>query len=107
MQSTFYPTVADEYGVPLDTRHTWTKSDWQIFCAAIAEDATKFLFIDLIANWINVTPSNGPFTDLYDAVTGDFASGSMFEARPVVGGEFALLALNGAPTSGYVTPAAL
>lgn len=26
MQSEFYPTVFDEYGVPLDTRHAYTKS---------------------------------------------------------------------------------
>jgi hypothetical protein len=25
MQSEFYPTVANQYGVPLDTRHTYTK----------------------------------------------------------------------------------
>lgn len=25
MQSKFYPTVFNEYGVPLDTRHTYTK----------------------------------------------------------------------------------
>lgn len=27
MQSAFYPTVFETYGVPLDTRHTWTKGD--------------------------------------------------------------------------------
>ena len=43
-----------------------------------------------------------PFTDLYDAVTGNYPQGVVFAARPVVGGEFALLALNGAPTSGFV-----
>lgn len=26
IQSTFYPTVFGKYGVPLDTRHTYTKS---------------------------------------------------------------------------------
>lgn len=25
MQSTFYPTAENKYGVPLDTRHTYTK----------------------------------------------------------------------------------
>ena len=106
MQSTFYPTVADKYGVPLDSRHSYTKSDWEIFCAAIASASTKALFVDDLAAWIAQTPTEMPFTDLYDAVTGDFATGVVFAARPVVGGEFAILALNGAPTSGYVVPAA-
>ncbi|KAI0134147.1 glutaminase GtaA [Xylariales sp. AK1849] len=92
MQSNFYPTVALEYGVPLDTRHTQTKSDWEMFCAAIASVETRDMFIQKLANWINVTPTNLGFTDLYDAGTGDFP-GLQFHARPVVGGHFALLAL--------------
>lgn len=28
MQSNFYPTVNGEYGVPLDTRHTYTKGEY-------------------------------------------------------------------------------
>ncbi|KAF3014023.1 hypothetical protein E8E14_010344 [Neopestalotiopsis sp. 37M] len=92
MQSNFYPTVALEYGVPLDTRHTWTKSDWEMFAAAIASVETRDMFISKLANWINVTPTNLAFTDLYDAATGDFP-GITFHARPVVGGHFALLAL--------------
>lgn len=27
MQSDFYPTVANKYGVPLDTRHSYTKGN--------------------------------------------------------------------------------
>lgn len=27
MQSTFYPTVEIKYGVPLDTRHSYTKGE--------------------------------------------------------------------------------
>lgn len=30
MQSNFYPTKFQQYGVPLDTRHTYTKSDWEV-----------------------------------------------------------------------------
>ncbi|KAK6217602.1 hypothetical protein LQW54_003324 [Pestalotiopsis sp. IQ-011] len=92
MQSNFYPTVALEYGVPLDTRHTWTKSDWEMFTAAIASVSTRDLFISKLANWINVTPTQLPLTDLYDAATGDWPP-NQFHARPVVGGHFALLAL--------------
>ncbi|EMC99870.1 hypothetical protein BAUCODRAFT_63305 [Baudoinia panamericana UAMH 10762] len=102
MQSNFYPTVADPYGVALDTRHNWTKSDWEVFCAAIAAPNTTNLFISDIANFINETPTNGPVTDLYDAINGDWAEGTgHFLDRPVVGGWFALLALNqtGIPSS--------
>ncbi|KAI5922664.1 glutaminase GtaA [Camillea tinctor] len=93
MQSNFYPTVALEYGVPLDTRHNYTKTDWMLWCAAIASADTRAVFIDRIANWINETPTNRALTDLYDAATGNYPDGILFTARPVVGGHFALLAL--------------
>ncbi|KAI0861627.1 glutaminase GtaA [Xylaria cubensis] len=92
MQSNFYPTVALEYCVPLDTRHTYSKTDWQLWAAAIASKETQNDFISRIANWINVTPTNRAFTDLYDCASGDYP-GITFTARPVVGGHFALLAL--------------
>lgn len=92
-QSNFYPTVALEYGVALDTRHTWTKTDWMMWSASIASDDTRDMFIKLLADWISTTPTNKAFTDLYDAATGDYPSGLSFTARPVAGGHFALLAL--------------
>jgi hypothetical protein len=92
MQSAFYPTVALEYGVPLDTRHTQTKSDWEHYVAAIASQSTRDMFYQKHATWINDTPTQRPLTDLYDAGTGDYP-GLQFTARPVVGGHFALLAL--------------
>ncbi|KAI2470956.1 glutaminase A [Annulohypoxylon bovei var. microspora] len=93
MQSDFYPTVALAYGIPLDTRHTYTKTDWMMWCAAIASTETRDTFIKLIAGWIDSTPTNMALTDLYDAASGDYPSGLQFKARPVVGGHFALLAL--------------
>jgi hypothetical protein len=104
MQSTFYPTVAEEYGVPLDTRDLFTKSDWEMWTASIASASTKSMFISKLANWINVTDTNRAFPDLYDTTTGNFATGGTapsnpFIARPVVGGHFAALALTGAPSS--------
>jgi hypothetical protein len=92
MQSNFYSTVAQKYCVPLDTRHTYSKSDWQLWAAAIASEQTRDDMISRIANWINVTPTNRALTDLYDCVSGDYP-GITFAARPVVGGHFALLAL--------------
>ncbi|KAI1121927.1 glutaminase GtaA [Nemania abortiva] len=93
MQSNFYPTVALEYCVPLDTRHTYSKTDWQLWSAAIASEETRNDIISRIANWVSVTPTNRAFTDLYDCVTGDYPPGIQFTARPVQGGLFALLAL--------------
>ncbi|KAL1297628.1 hypothetical protein AAFC00_006185 [Neodothiora populina] len=94
MQSDFYPLVNLAYGVPLDTRHTYTKSDWEMFCAAVAGPETKEMLIGDVARFINETPSNRALTDLYDVRTADFGVGP-FVARPVVGGHFALLALDG------------
>jgi hypothetical protein len=71
MQSNFYPTVANKYGVPLDTRHTYTKGDWQCFSAAIASTSTRATFFKDLANWVNETPTNRPLTDLYDTITGE------------------------------------
>ncbi|KAI1443276.1 glutaminase A [Annulohypoxylon stygium] len=93
MQSDFYPTVALEYGIPLDTRHSYTKTDWMMWCAAIASSSTRDTFIKLVAGWIDSTPTNMALTDLYDASTGNYPSGLQFTARPVAGGHFALLAL--------------
>jgi hypothetical protein len=94
MQSNFYPTVKGTYGVPLDTRNEfWTKSDWQIFCAAIADEETRDIFIDDIAKWTGETALSTPFTDLYNTNDGLYPGGIEFKSRPVVGGMFALLIL--------------
>ncbi|KAK1750810.1 hypothetical protein QBC47DRAFT_392602 [Echria macrotheca] len=98
MQSAFYPTVASQYAVPLDTRHNWAKSDWEMFAAAVASPSTRDMFISKLANWIGSTNTGRPMTDLFDADNGGFPNGGpTFVARPVAGGMFALLAL---PNSG-------
>ncbi len=98
MQSNFYPTVALDYGVPLDTRHTWTKGDWEMYVAAIASVETRDMFISKLARWIDETVTNRAFTDLYEAGTGTFpVGGPVFVARPVMGGSYALLALLSPP----------
>ncbi|EKG11503.1 Six-hairpin glycosidase-like protein [Macrophomina phaseolina MS6] len=92
-QSAFYPTVESRFGVPLDTRNTYTKTDWEMFVAAIASTETRDMFHSDIADWISQTPTNRAFTDLYETETGDYPSGITFVARPVMGGTFALLLL--------------
>lgn len=92
IQSAFYPTVEVKYGVPLDTRHTYTKGDWELFVAAVASTSTRNMFIKDLATWISETPTNRALTDLYDASSGDYP-GITFVGRPVMGGAFALLTL--------------
>jgi hypothetical protein len=93
MQSAFYPTVAEKYGVPLDNRHLWTKSDWEMWAAAASEPETRALFVTSLARWINETSTDKALCD-HIVTTGDGGySDYPFVARPVVGGHFALLAM--------------
>lgn len=89
MQSAWYPTVARDYGVPLDTRHTYTKSDWSIWTAGIATSTTtRDLFISSVYKYASDGKSSQPLGDWYETVDGSVEG---FRARPVVGGHLALL----------------
>ncbi|EIM81332.1 DUF1793-domain-containing protein [Stereum hirsutum FP-91666 SS1] len=95
MQAAWYPTVKNEYGVPLDTRHTYTKSDWQIFTAAMLESTSTTVRDNLVSGVYTyasaaLSDDTEPFSDWYDTLTG-VTDG--FRARPVAGGHLALLAL--------------
>ncbi|KAK7744441.1 hypothetical protein SLS53_003325 [Cytospora paraplurivora] len=97
MQSEWYPTVAQVFGVPLDSRHHYTKSDWELWTAATVSPETRRLFVNSIAYWLNFTSTGYPFSDLYEVIdTGYYPvvpNEITFKARPVVGGHFSLLAL--------------
>ncbi|KAI1801257.1 DUF1793-domain-containing protein [Daldinia bambusicola] len=95
MQSAWYASVSQTFGVPLDNRHHYTKSDWEIWAAAASSAATRRLLVNALAYWLNETSTNLPFSDLYEVVgSGEYPLQiDHFSARPVVGGHFALLAL--------------
>ncbi|GLB33929.1 putative protein with domain of unknown function (DUF5127) [Lyophyllum shimeji] len=91
MQTAWYKTVAQPYGVPLDTRHTYTKTDWEIWTAGIVTDtATRDLFISSVKKYASSGSSNQPLGDWYETTNG---AAEGFRARPVVGGHLALLIL--------------
>jgi hypothetical protein len=92
MQSAFYPQIAATYGVPLDNRFTWTKSDWEMWAGAGSAPATRKMFVERLARWINETGTDMALTDHYETDTGGYTSWP-FIARSVVGGHFSLLAL--------------
>ncbi|TFK45399.1 DUF1793-domain-containing protein [Heliocybe sulcata] len=102
MQDSWYSNVGNTYGVPLDTRHTYTKSDWQIWTAAISTTTqTRNLFIDSVHKYASDGADNIPFGDWYETTTGQSEG---FRARPVVGGHLALMVLNSTGTTGSSTP---
>ncbi|RYO93614.1 hypothetical protein DL766_010537 [Monosporascus sp. MC13-8B] len=92
-QSDWYYVVLQRYGLPMDSRHLYTKSDWEFFAAAVTSKKVRTEILQRVAKWVNETTTDRPMTDLYDTEgTGHFP-GIYFMARPVVGGHFAFLAL--------------
>jgi hypothetical protein len=62
----------NRYGLPLDSRSTYTKADWLIWCAALSSDKQiAAVFIKSLWNYYNETGSRVPLTDWYDTVTVD------------------------------------
>ncbi|CAJ2507973.1 Uu.00g091590.m01.CDS01 [Anthostomella pinea] len=94
IHSDWYHAVMQRYGLPLDSRHLYTKSDWEFFAAAVASKKVRTEILQHVAAWVNETVTDRPLTDLYETEgQGEFPSGLAFTARPVVGGHFAFLAL--------------
>lgn len=93
MQSDWYFSARQKYGLPLDSRHLYTKTDWEFFAMAVAAPRVRAEILESVATWVNETSTDRPLTDLHDTEgTGGFP-GPNFFARPVVGGHFAFLAL--------------
>jgi len=109
LQSNWYHNVRQKYGIPLDSRHLYTKSDWEFFSIAVASKKVREEVVDSIALWVNETTTgmvhasrpldhilthriDNPLTDLYDTEETGYP-GIAFKARPVVGGHFAYMAL--------------
>jgi hypothetical protein len=98
MGSGFFATVRGEYGVPLDNRQDWAKSDWNMWLAGTFDTSTRDGFVDDLWAFMTNGKHNWPFSDRYVATS---AHGNepgvpiLCRARPTVGGHFALLALKG------------
>ncbi|KAI6093060.1 DUF1793-domain-containing protein [Hypoxylon rubiginosum] len=93
MQSDWYHAVLQRYGLPLDSRHLYTKSDWEFFAAAVTSKTVRSEILQHVATWVNETVTDRPLTDLYETEGEGGFPGPNFMARPVVGGHFAFLAL--------------
>ncbi|KAK3063700.1 hypothetical protein LTS18_013466 [Coniosporium uncinatum] len=94
-QSSYYNQVMQRYGLPLDSRHRYAKSDWAFMVATVASPSTRKDILTRFATWVNSTVTDKPLTDLYETEEeeGRWGGGIQFYARPVVGGHFVFLAL--------------
>jgi hypothetical protein len=87
----FYLGHMNQFGLPLDNRADYTKLDWSIWTATLAEpgqgaEAEAYnQILDRTGHWINEGPSRVPLTDWYDTKTGRQIG---FQARSVVGGVY-------------------
>lgn len=81
-----YKKEALPYGVPLDSRSKYTKSDWELWAACLAEDNADFrYFVHLIYVAFDTMHTRVPMTDWYYA---DISEMVMFRHRTVQGGLF-------------------
>lgn len=80
----YYLTKQNEYGLPLDSRKEYTKSDWVMWTAAMSPDIKTFQkFSDPIYKYINETTSRVPISDWHHTDSGEWVG---FRARSVIGG---------------------
>jgi hypothetical protein len=80
----FYKKVQFAFGLPLDNRREYTKLDWILWTATLAESADDFAaLLKPVYDFLNKTPDRVPMTDWYWA---NNAKKTGFQARPVVGG---------------------
>lgn len=82
----WYKGLQGKYGLPLDNRARYTKADWILWTATLADDRPTFdQFVEPVLRFLNESPSRVPFTDWYDVDTGRQVG---FQARTVVGGVY-------------------
>lgn len=85
-ETKWYIQKINEFGVPLDSRRDYTKSDWILWCAAMTQDKEEFeKLVAPVAKYLEQTDTRFPFSDWYDTVTGKYCH---FKARSVQGGLF-------------------
>ncbi|KAI9875123.1 MAG: hypothetical protein M1823_007540, partial [Watsoniomyces obsoletus] len=51
MQSDWYYAVRQRYGLPLDSRHLYTKTDWEFFAMAVAAPKVRSEILQSVARW--------------------------------------------------------
>ncbi|MBI5849868.1 MAG: DUF4965 domain-containing protein [Planctomycetes bacterium] len=81
-----YRGVQNRFGLPLDSRATFTKNDWTLWSACLSGKREDFdALVEPVWRFAHETPDRVPLSDWYDTVSSRKVG---FVARPVVGGFF-------------------
>lgn len=82
----YYLSKQNKYGLPLDNREAYTKTDWVMWTATLAPDKATFeKFVTPVHLFMNQTTDRVPMSDW---VFTDSPKQRGFQARSVVGGYF-------------------
>ncbi len=80
----YYLGKQNKYGLSLDSRRQWTKADWIIWSATLADDQKTFeAFVEPVWNFMDQTVLRVPMSDWYKS---NAPAHIFFKARAVVGG---------------------
>eukprot|EP01113_Clastostelium_recurvatum_P036774 TRINITY_DN529_c0_g1_i2.p1 TRINITY_DN529_c0_g1~~TRINITY_DN529_c0_g1_i2.p1 ORF type:complete len:685 (-),score=223.05 TRINITY_DN529_c0_g1_i2:1467-3491(-) len=87
MESDYYLTEMQKYGIPLDVRANLTKIDWQSWTATFDKSPNGFQSrFSPLYKFANETPNRMPLSDFYKVPNAEVIA---FYNRPVVGGFWA------------------
>ena len=96
-----YCRLARPFGLPLDNRKLWTKTDWELWCAAFTDRRECFdAIVDRVYRFANETPSRVAFSDWYWTHNSKYVH---FIGRSVIGGVFMPMLRDGAMWKKYAS----